>query len=131
MIRTIVECQQCKEQKDINGLSLRRVEAPIGWFHVYQGDPAGQDALHFCSRGCLIQWAQHPAVDWPTLSPGQQKAVDTLRAHISAHAIAEIELFYKYHPDLRVIWNFLLDPILRGKQFDNSCAEAERPRERA
>ena len=52
--------------------------------------------------------------DWEKLSDEQRKDLDAFRAKISQHLIAECELFYKQHPELRLIWSFTSDALIRA-----------------
>ena len=50
---------------------------------------------------------------WELLSDKQQIDVMKLRGRMSAHLIAEADLFYKEHPELQLSWSFTCDALLR------------------
>ncbi len=54
--------------------------------------------------------------DWDRLNNEQQGAIDRERSDMRDYFIAITELFYKTHPELRLIWQFTLDAVLREEQ---------------
>ena len=51
--------------------------------------------------------------DWEKLTPEQQKDMNAVRDRMGRHLIAETEWFYTQHPELRLSWSFVCEPLLR------------------
>lgn len=50
--------------------------------------------------------------DWCNLTKEQQDDVNSLREHVFVHIAAEVELFYKKHPEIQVFWSCTLDGFI-------------------
>lgn len=54
--------------------------------------------------------------DWEKLSTEQQNDVNTWRDRVSKHLTkyleAEAEAFYQEHPELRLTWSFISEPLI-------------------
>lgn len=58
MIVTAIQCENCDKTHQVARTS-RPYEwnLPAAWITLFQGNPEGQEAQHFCSQACLAQWA--------------------------------------------------------------------------
>lgn len=63
---------------------------------------------------------------WEALTPAQRAAVQALRDQMTDALIAKIEAFYREHPDLRILWGFQLEPVLREKQQQEEVIRTDR-----
>lgn len=52
--------------------------------------------------------------DWDKLSEDQQEAVNAWRNRTISAFIAETETFEKEHPELRLTWNIVTEPLIRA-----------------
>jgi hypothetical protein len=52
--------------------------------------------------------------DWEKLNKEQQNDVNVWRSHISEMLIVETEAFYQQHPELRLVWSFTSEPLIRA-----------------
>jgi hypothetical protein len=56
MIRTVVECNFCGKQQDIQRLGLfGNYSIPAGWFTVAANNAKAE---HYCSRECMMKQAE-------------------------------------------------------------------------
>ena len=54
--------------------------------------------------------------DWLKLTPKQREDVVTLRDRMNRHLIAETEAFYAQHSELKLIWAFVCDALIRERR---------------
>lgn len=57
-----IQCDACTKLFKINQFDRQRSPAdwdvPPAWITLFQGKVTGAQALHFCSRSCLLEWAE-------------------------------------------------------------------------
>ena len=59
MILHLMKCEMCDNQFSFNPQehpASRKL--PANWLFVFEGEIQNSEGWHFCSRGCLQQWAQ-------------------------------------------------------------------------
>ncbi len=123
MIISAFRCEMCPATVDFPPGSLP-IDAPMpgAWITLMYGRVVDAHDLHFCSNRCLRTWLTGQLTandipltsrDWEKLSKEQQADVQRMRDDTCAYLIADTELFYQDHPELKLLWSFTLDAVIR------------------
>lgn len=84
MIRTIVQCDYCGKQQDIQRLGLMgNYNIPAGWFTVASAE---SNAEHYCSRKCMARQAKKLQKQ---LAEAEAKAAEQEQAQAQAEGSSE------------------------------------------
>lgn len=54
-----------------------------------------------------------PAGEWEELAPFQRRDIREMKDHMVRHLNAEVEAFYKWHPDLKIEYRFQVEAVRR------------------